>query len=147
MRLSFTKQAGKHDSLLIEREGGPPLRLTAPKQGIIPHEMVHYAVESVLVGRGFLNIIADGAEPTFATGGGAAEEAAERLVEVFQAELWGGAVPVEELLATYHHACAARGHAAVPVSADDIAAIRARLAELGTAWAATAVGETLTLTL
>ncbi|UUR07636.1 hypothetical protein [Sphingomonas glaciei] len=115
MRLTFTKGAGKADGLLVEREGRTAERIECPKQGIIPHDMVHYGVESV-VGHGFLGLLAAGAPVSFTTAGGAEEEAAERLVECFQAELWGGRVPAAELITAYEHACAARGHAAVPVS-------------------------------
>ncbi len=146
MRLTFTKGAGKYDALLVEREGRVAERIECPKQGIIPHDMVHFAVESV-VGHGFLGMVADGAPAAFTTSGGAEEEAVERLVECFQAEMWGGRVPAAELLAAYQHACAARGHAAMPVSEAEVGAIRARLDELGQQWAAVPVHGSLSLEL
>ncbi|WP_338501361.1 hypothetical protein V6R86_01340 [Sphingomonas kaistensis] len=96
---------------------------------------------------GFLGMVADGAPAAFTTSGGAEEEAVERLVECFQAEMWGGRVPAGELIAAYEHACAARGHAAVPVSEAEVDAIRARLDELGPRWAAVPVHGSLTLEL
>src|SRR5688572_9477728 len=113
------------DALLVEREGQAAERIECPKQGIIPHDMVHYAVESV-VGHGFLGMVADGAPAAFTTTGGAEQEAVERLVECFQAEMWGGRVPAGDLLAAYEHACGARGHAAVAVSEAEVEAIRRR---------------------
>jgi len=53
----------------------------------IPHDMVHYAVESVLTHRGFLGLVGDGQGAGFTTTGGDSEEAIERLVESFQAEM------------------------------------------------------------
>ena len=147
MRLAFTKRSGKHDDLVIERPRQPPEAISCPKQGIIPHDMVHYAVESRLAHRGFLSLVAEGQAASFATTGGDAEEAIERLVETFQAEMWGGRVPAADLLATYEHACDARGHAAVPVSAADVNAIRARLDELTAEWTAVPVNGTLTVEL
>ena len=146
MRLTFTKGAGKYDALVVEHEGRPAERIECPKQGIIPHDMVHYAVESV-VGHGFLAMVKDGAAAAFTTSGGAEEEAVERLVECFQAEMWGGRVQAAELIAAYEHACAARGHAAVPVSGADVEAIRAKLDGLGTEWAEVPVHGSLTLEL
>ncbi|WP_426265712.1 hypothetical protein [Sphingomonas sp. LHG3443-2] len=146
MRLTFTKGAGKYDALLIERGGRADERIECPKQGIIPHDMVHYAVESV-VGHGFLGLVANGAPAAFTTSGGAEEEAVERLVECFQAEMWGGRVPAAELLAAYDHACAARGHAAMAVSETHVDAIRARLDELSRVWAAVPVLGALVLEL
>lgn len=145
MRLIFTKRSGKHDDLSIERPGRSPEALTCPKQGIIPHDMVHYAVESTLSHRGFLGLVADGQAAAFTTAGGESEEAVERLVEVFQAEMWGGRVPAAELLATYEHACGAHSHVAVPVSTADVEAIRARLDQLTQDWSQVPVNASLTL--
>ena len=136
MRLTFTKRTGKYDDLLIERDGHEVERVACPKQGIIPHDMVHYAVESTLAHRGFLSLVANGQSADFAAGiGGESESAVERLVETLQAEMWGGRVPAAELLATYAHACEARGHPVAQVSAGDVEAIRVRLDELTASWA------------
>jgi hypothetical protein len=145
MRLTFTKRDGKYDHLLIERDGREPEKISNPKQRIIPHDMVHYGVESVLGHRGFLSLVADGQGAAFATAGGAPEEAIERLVEAFQAEMWGGRVPAEELLDAYRLGCEARGHAAVPVSAGDVEEVRQRLDSLTEQWSALPVGESLVL--
>ena len=147
MRLTFTKRNGKHDELLIERDGQSPETLACPKQGIIPHDMVHYAVESSLSHPGFLGLVANGQAAAFTTAGGEAEEAIERLVEAFQAEMWGGRVPAAALLATYEQACDARGHATVPVSAADVEAIRSRLEQLTADWSAVPTNASLTFNL
>jgi hypothetical protein len=145
MRLIFTKRSGKYDDLSIERPGRAPEALTCPKQGIIPHDMVHYAVESTLSHRGFLGLVADGQAAAFTTTGGDSEEAVERLVEVFQAEMWSGRVPASDLLATYEHACGARGHGAAPVSTADVEAIRDRLDQLTADWSQVSVNASLTV--
>jgi hypothetical protein len=145
MRLTFTKRDGKYDDLLIERDGREPEKISNPKQRIIPHDMVHYGVESVLSHRGFLSLVAEGQGAAFATAGGAPEEAIERLVEAFQAEMWGGRVPAEELLDAYRLGCEARGHAAVPVSAEDVEVVRLRLDSLTEQWSELPVGESLVL--
>ena len=145
MRLTFTKRDGKYDDLVIEREGREPEKISNPKQRIIPHDMVHYGVESVLSHRGFLSLVAEGQGAVFATVGGESEDAVERLVEAFQAEMWGGRVSAEELLDAYRLGCEARGHGAVPVSADDVEAVRTRLDELTEQWDAVPVGGSLAL--
>lgn len=145
MRMTFTKGRGKYDDLRVEREGRAVEIIQCPKQGIIPHDMVHYAVESTLGHRGFLGMVADGAAAAFTTQGGAVEAAIERLVETFQAEMWGGRVPVADLMATYEHACAASGHAVAPVSVGDIDAVRARIEALSADWARVPVGGSLTV--
>ena len=145
MRLTFTKRAGKYDDLLIERDGRTAPVMPCPKQGIIPHDMVHYALESTLGARGFLGLIADGEDAAYTTKGGAPEEAVERLVEVFQAEMWGGRVPAPELIAVYEHACDAHGHPCVPVSPDDVEAVRRRLDQLSSQWSGLSENASLTL--
>jgi hypothetical protein len=107
--------------------------------------MVHYAVESILTHSGFLSLVAGGQAAGFTTSGGDAEEAVERLVENFQAELWGGRVSAEDLLASYEHACEARGHSAAMVSVAEVEAIRARLDDLTDKWAAVPPNASLTV--
>ena len=145
MRLTFTKRSGKYDDLAIERRDGPPESIRCPKQGILPHDMVHFAVESTLARRGFLSLVADGEAAGFTAGGGDAEESVERLVECLQAEMWGGRVSAEDLLATYELACAARGPPAAPVSAADVENIRARLDDLSARWEALPLNASLTV--
>ena len=145
MRLTFTKRDGKYDDLLIERPDSAPETIKNPKQGIIPHDMVHYAVESTLAHRGFLGMVAEGDAAVFATQGGESEEAIERLVESFQAEMWGGRVPAADLLATYAIACEARGHPKAPVTEEDVEGVRAKLDELTDKWAEVPVNGSLTV--
>lgn len=145
MEMIFTKRGGKYDDLAVVRDGGAVETIQCPKQGLIPHDMVHYAVESVLSHHGFLSMVKDGEALAFATAGGVSEEAMERLVETFQAELWSGRVPAADVIAMYEHACEARGHDAVPVSAADVEAVRARLDALTREWGEVAVNRVLTL--
>src|SRR5215213_7969950 len=147
MQLTFTKRDAKHDDLLIERADESSETIACPKQGIIPHDMVHYAVESTLAHRGFLSLVADGGAADFGTSGADTEEAVERLVECFQAEMWGGRVAAAELLATYQLACAARDHSAAPIAAAEVASIRARLDDLTAQWAAVPLNGSLTFDL
>jgi hypothetical protein len=66
-------------------------------------------------------------------------------VENFQAEMWGGRVSAEDLLASYEHACEARDHSAATVSVADVEVIRARLDDLTNKWAAVPVSGSLTV--
>lgn len=147
MDLTFTKRSGKVDDLTITRPDGTRETIRCPKQGIIPHDMVHYAVESVLAARGFLSLVAQGESAAFATTGGPTEKAIERLVETFQAELWGGRVPAGDLIATYEHACGARGHPVVAIAPAEVEAIRERLDLLTQQWARVPIDGALTLSL
>jgi len=143
MQLVFTKRAGKMDELVAIRPDGSRERIDCPKQGMIPHEMVHYAVESVLASRGFLSKLGD--EGPRAMSREAAAEAIERLVETMQAAVWSGGAGAEEIVALYELGCEARGHAALPIGAEQLDAIRAEMNALAARWNALSVGESLTL--
>lgn len=149
MKLEFRKLSGKYDRLTITRSDGSTTGVDCPKQGMIPHDMVHYAVESVLASRGFLSNVGDGAGADFTDGASEEAEPVERLVETMQADTWsmGGATAVEELIALYALACEARGHAVAPVTPDDIAAIRAQMSDLAVRWAEVPLNGTLVLSL
>ncbi|WP_242182331.1 hypothetical protein [Sphingomonas sp. CARO-RG-8B-R24-01] len=134
MHLTFTKGTGKYDHLHIERSGLPLEMIQCPKQGIIPHDMIHYAVESVVPHRGFLSLLREGQPASFLTQGDAVADAIERLVETFQAEMWSGRVSASDAIAMYEHGCAASGHAVAPVSKQEIEAIRVRIDALSAAW-------------
>ncbi len=149
MRLIFTRLPAKMDLLTIIRADGSTSRIDCPKQGMIPHDMVHYAVEKHVMSDGFLKRVAAGAGLGFADGQAESAEPVERLVETMQADTWsnGGTSDVDELIALYRLGCEARGHAVLPVDADDIAAIRAEMADLAARWAAVPVHGTLELDL
>ena len=144
--LAFTKGGGKSDTLLITRPDGAEDRIDCPKQRIAPHDMVHYAVETVLAVRGFLGRVARGEAATFAMAAEPASDGVERLVEAIQGDAWsGGVAPAGELLDLYRVTCDARDCPMLAVDAETIDAIRARLAALTREWDALPVGGTITL--
>ena len=149
MRLTFTKGSGKFDRLDIATAAGPLPPMQCPKQRIIPHDMVHFAVESEVATLGFLGGIAAGGETGFSAGADDPHHrAVERLVETVQAEAWsGGPVADDEFTALYRVTCDARGDVPLALDGPVIAAIRGRIADLTARWAAVPVGGTLELSL
>ncbi|MBL8518896.1 MAG: hypothetical protein JNM76_18195 [Betaproteobacteria bacterium] len=146
MQLVFTKGADKNDRLDIHRDDGAVETIQCPKQRIIPHDMVHYAVEHTLVKRGFLGRVKDGERAMFTMLPEAESDAVERLVEVFQGDGWsGGGSAAADMIDLYRVTCDARGCPMLPVTAADIDAVRERIAELDTAWQGVPVGGVLTL--
>ena len=91
----------KLDRLRCIRADGSETRCAMPRQGTLPHDLVHYAVESLLPLRhGFLSLVAAGADADFATAlvhdpnyANSEVEAvqAEAIVEALQTQLWAGA--------------------------------------------------------
>jgi hypothetical protein len=147
MRLVFTKGPGKHDRMDVMRDDGVSESIECPKQGIIPHDMVHYAVESVLRKRGFVGRVLDGEAATFQMQAEAESDGVERLVEVFQADgWWGWNTAPADMLDLYQVTCKARECEPLDVGPDDIAAVRKRILELTQQWQAVAVGASLAVT-
>lgn len=148
MQLIFTKGAGKYDRMEVVHADGTVERVGCPKQGIIPHDMVHYAVESTLAKRGFLTRVREGERADMRMRGEAESDGVERLVEVIQGDAWsGGASDAAATLDLYRVTCDARACPMLDIDPDDIEAIRARMAELTTQWGALAAGQSLSLCL
>lgn len=147
MEITFTKGAGKFDRMTVQRDGHSE-SIQCPKQRIIPHDMVHYAVESTLLARGFLGRVRDGERVDFRMTPEAESDGVERLVEVFQGDAWSGSGSTpEEMLDLYQVTCRARACPPLPLDAAAIEAVRARIIELDREWQALAVGGSLTLRL
>jgi hypothetical protein len=147
MRISFTKGTGKFDQMRIERNGKIET-IDCPKQRIIPHDMVHFAVESTLHKRGFLGRVRDGEAANFEMGAEAESDSVERLVEVFQGDAWsGGTSTPEDMIDLYHVTCTARACEPLSLTVEDMVCVRERINELDRQWQAIAPGQSLILEL
>lgn len=148
LRLRFTRGRTKYDLLEILQDGCETRRIDCPKQGIIPHDMVHFAVESTLQARGFLGRVRDGETAGFRMAAEAESDGVERLVEVIQGDAWsGGQTPATELLAMYQVTCAARQCPMLALDEAAVDAVRACMADLSARWAGLPVGGQLELSL
>lgn len=112
------KPGDKYDVLRFIRNNGTCTDTLMPRQGILPHDLVHYVVESALPLRhGFLSLLARGADAQFVmeavhdkANPNVETEAvqAEAIVEGLQAQLWSGAFDEAAFLAGAAAACTAR---------------------------------------
>ncbi len=147
MEITFIKGSGKYDQMRVVR-GGILETIDCPKQRIIPHDMVHYAVEHTLQKRGFLGRVRDGEPANFQMVSEPQSDGVERLVEVFQGDAWsGGNAAPDDILELYRVTCAARACPMLPVGTEDIVLVRDMIRELDSKWRALAVGESLSLRL
>lgn len=145
MRISFTKGSGKFDYMRVHR-GDATEVVDCPKQRIIPHDMVHFAVESILAKRGFLGRIHDGEAARIQMRAESESDGIERLVEVFQADAWsGGTGSPADLLELYEVTCCARQCPPLALTSEDILAIRDLIGTLDRQWQALPVGQTVNL--
>jgi hypothetical protein len=145
MRFLFDKlREGKYDRLRVER-GTAVEEIACPKIGGIPHDMVHFAVENVMQGEGFLRRVAGGEALSFRMAANVTSDQMERLVEVLQADAISGYPPAADLIDMYRVTCDARGVEPYPVTEADIEVLREEMARLSHLWAATPAGSTLAL--
>lgn len=123
MKLIATKhgKADKYDTLRCVRRDGTWTEVRMPRQGILPHDLIHAVVEDALGYRhGFLGVVAAGADIDFAmslshtpTPGELAELThAEAIVESLQAQLWSGDFDAATFGEGVRAACTVRGCAA-----------------------------------
>jgi hypothetical protein len=148
MKIAFTKGSGKYDLMEILRPGKPPERVNCPKQRIIPHDMVHYAIEHTLKARGFLGRVKDGEASSFQMAPELESDSVERLVEVFQGDEWsGGNSSASEIIEIYQLTCTARQCPPLPIDDSAVQAVKATIADLTHRWQIVAIGESLHLEL
>ncbi len=110
MKLTAEKlgKSDKLDRLRCLRADGSETECAMPRQGTLPHDLVHFVVESALpLKHGFLSLVAAGADAGFVmqavhdpANQTVATEAvqAEAIVEALQTQLWGGAFDLEAFL-------------------------------------------------
>jgi hypothetical protein len=148
MKIVFTKGPAKYDFMDVYRDGKLVERVECPKQGMIPHDMVHYAVEHTLHTRGFLERVKEGEPAGFQMKAEAESDAVERLVEVFQGDEWsGGNTSPADMIEMYRVTCQARECPALELDDESIMAVRAEIADLTMRWKEIKVGDSLRLQL
>ena len=137
--------ADKHDRLRCVRADGSASEVAMPRQGALPHDLIHLVVESALgFDNGFIGLVARGADIDFAgkqfheyidPALHAQVAQAESVVESLQAQLWSGAFDAGFFLYGVETACAMRK---VPVpdfsACDPRTALFDRVVALGRAW-------------
>jgi hypothetical protein len=112
------QQDGKYDRLRVVRNDGSETSCDMPRQGVLPHDLVHAVVESRLqLQDGFLGLVGKGADIAFAEKNFQdyidsvrhfEVAQAESVVEGLQTQLWVGEFDVDAFLAGVSGACAMR---------------------------------------
>ena len=121
MKLIATRRGrtDQYDDLRCVRRDGSATGCAMPRQGILPHDLVHYVVESTLGWRhAFYGMIAAGAdigpamEQAHDPGNAALADQAihvEAIVESLQAQLWSGTFDTALFDDGVRTACTGRG--------------------------------------
>lgn len=156
MLVRFTKNApsAKADTLTCIRADGTSTTGLMPKQGVLPHDAIHYVVENTLGWReAFFGQIEAGDDFAAVTTRFHGQKTAavkhprvrqsEALVECLQAEQWGGASKPAAFTEKLTTACHAHRVAALVLTATDLDRVRVALREFGAAWRPLATGKSL----
>lgn len=147
------------DTVEVGGAAAQPLRFTFPKKGPIPHDSVHLIVEQALgLRRGFWGMVADGVDPgqvqeiAKAAGHASAKRAqipdrsiveliqAERIVECFEADLWGAPADCDTFRSVADAACSESFVPTPALSDESILTIRDKIADFAKTWIAAPVG-------
>lgn len=147
----------KYDVLRCIRNNGSSTDTLMPRQGILPHDLIHFVVESALpLQFGFLSLVARGADAQMvmdevhdqnnpAVDIHAAQ--AEAIVEGLQSQLWSGSFDYDAFVEGAASACA--GRAKPPFDFSQVADVKAslydRAVSLTEQWMATPFYGTLSL--
>jgi hypothetical protein len=161
MRIEITKGKSE-DFIRIARCNGETADTRFPKKGPFPHDLVHVVVEETLgLKHAFWGMIASGRHPeeiaalASSLGHSSAAKAhvpapsiveliqAERLVECFEAEIWGGPAALDDLQSVADAAFSASRVPRIALTEAAVSDIRAGLARLGAEWNALPSGGTL----
>jgi hypothetical protein len=132
MKIIATKLAknDKYDQLRCIRSNGSETSTLMPRQGVLPHDLIHYVVENTLgYDHAFFGLVAKGADISFAMAQShdIANQAvacqathAEAIVESLQAQLWSGNFDIDMFLAGLAGACEMRSQPVPDLSRVDV---------------------------
>jgi len=147
MKIIATKlgKNDKYDQLRCIRLDGSETGAMMPRQGVLPHDLIHFVVETTLgYDHGFLGLVAKGADISFAMeqthdmdNQTVADQAthAEAVVESLQAQIWSGSFDPEMFACGVAGACDMRARPAPDLSGIDVdKALYAGVVALGQRW-------------
>ena len=159
MQITFTK-GQREDWIAIVRDDGSRAETRFPHKGPVPHDAVHLFVEAGLgLTQGFWGMVGSGIHPeelleiAKAAGHASASRArepgahiaellqAERLVEVFEADLWSGSHGDADGLLDLGRTACSYSHVPLPkVEAGAVATIQLAIADFAHSWGAAPTG-------
>lgn len=138
------EQSGKYDRLRVVRDDDSETACDMPRQGILPHDLLHAVVESRLQFQdGFLGLVSKGADIAFAEKNfheyidpirHFEVAQAESVVEGLQTQLWAGEFDVDAFLAGVSGACAMRNVAVPAMLESDGYLMFAQALQLNARW-------------
>jgi hypothetical protein len=154
VRFSKNFPPAEADALTCVRPDGSATTASLRRQGILPHEAIHFVVEDTLGWHdAFFGHIARGEslEKVAARLHGRSAQwskmtqalQSEALVECLEADQWGGASDPAAFAEKLVNACRRRGIPPPDITAEELDRVRVALREFGAAWRPLAPGASL----
>jgi hypothetical protein len=155
VKILYTKQLGKYDDFECVLDDGTSNKVKMPKIGSLPHDLVHYVVETELnLDNGFYAHVKKGLIEGYYLKSERCEnpeqsaidaQQAESLVECFQAEWVSGYQTPEDFQYFLDVTCDARKIPHFTINEEEIERIREGILKLNERWNTVKIGETLEL--
>lgn len=154
VRFNKNPPESEADTLACVRPDGSATSAVLRRQGVLPHEAIHFVIEDRLGWHDALfGHIARGESIEQVTNRLHGRNAqwskmtqalqSESLVECFETEQWGGASDPATFAQKLVAACRRRGVAPPDITAEELARVRVALREFGAAWRPLAAGAAL----
>lgn len=142
-KIIFKKTDSKMDQVEYVDSEKCIAKLDNPKQGILPHDLIHALVESQLGIRGFTELIFEGKKPEFAMQADGEAWLSESMVEAIQGMLWSGKLDLPQFNDWVKNICLQRKVAPVEVTDHQFSELARQIQEVSNKWTALPVGKTL----
>jgi len=142
-KLIFRKTGTKADEVEFVDAGKTLTKIMNPSQGILPHDLIHALVESILNVRGFTDLIFEGQQPSYAMKADGEAWLAESMVESIQGMLWSGQLDYNQFNDWIRTICESRKVPAILIDSRKFSALNFAITEMSQKWKQLAPGESV----
>ena len=142
-KIVFKKTSLKNDNVEYVDSTKCIAQIQNPKQGILPHDLIHAIVESSLNIRGFTDLIFAGEKPEYAMAADGEAWLSESMVEAIQGMLWSGNLNHAQFNDWIKTICEQRKISAIIVNEAQFMHLSQKLIDASKQWVSTPVGGSL----
>lgn len=139
--IRFTKADGKTDKVEFISSDRVLTKIENPKQGILPHDLIHAIVESHLGVRRFTDLIFAGQKAEFAMSADGEAWLSESMVEAIQGMLWSGKMDLDQFNAWVKTICDQRQVSSFEATSEQFLDLELAIEHFTAKWKLLSVGE------
>ncbi|MGZ3727208.1 MAG: hypothetical protein ACXWQQ_15515 [Pseudobdellovibrio sp.] len=139
--IKFTKLNGKYDRVEFIDEGRVISEISNPKQGTLPHDLVHAIIESSLKVSGFINLMFCGRRAEMGEAADGEAWLAEAMVESVQGMLWSGSLQADQFNDWVQNICEQRKVQYFAISDEQFFKLKLVIEDISKKWKNLNIGE------